>query len=85
MAFVWGWPVCLWLRYSIEQGLLGPQARGWCCRCWPVLALHGAAEWLRRNKGVNPVFAALAGGASIILYAALFAAFKLLPGLPRRD
>ena len=68
------------VRYSIEQGLLGPQARV-VLSLLAGIGLHGAAEWLRRNKGVNPVFAALAGGASIILYAALFAAFKLLPGL----
>src|SRR5690606_36778398 len=67
------------VRYSIEQGLLGPQARV-VLSLLAGIGLHGAAEWLRRNKGVNPVFAALAGGASIILYAALFAAFKLLPG-----
>src|SRR5690606_24908412 len=68
------------VRYSIEQGLLGPQARV-VLSLLAGIGLHGAAEWLRRHKGVNPVFAALAGGASIILYAALFAAFKLLPGL----
>lgn len=66
------------VRYSIEQGLLGPEARV-ILSLIAGAALHAAAEWLRRQQGQNNVFAALAGGASIILYAALFAAFKLLP------
>ena len=42
------------------------------------LGLHAAAEWLRRRTGgSDPVFAALAGGASITLYAALLAALHL--------
>ena len=84
---IWLGGICVGLagifmvRYSIEQGLLGPQAR----IILSLLAgagLHTAAEWLRRRKGQDPVFAGLAGGASIILYAALFAAFKLLPDVP---
>ncbi len=83
---VWLGGICVGLagifmvRYSIEQGLLGPQARI-ILSLLTGTGLHMGAEWLRRNKGQNPVFAALAGGASIILYAALFAAFKLLPGV----
>ncbi len=81
---IWLGGICVGLagvfmvRYSIEQGLLGPQAR----IMLSLLAgagLHGAAEWLRRSRGQNPVFASLAGGASIVLYAALLAAFRLLP------
>ncbi len=66
------------VRYSIEQGLLGPEARV-ILSLLAGVGLHAAAEWLRRRQGQNTVFASLAGGASIILYSALFAAFKLLP------
>jgi len=82
---VWLGGICVGLagvfmvRYSIEQGLLGPETRV-VLSLLAGIGLHVAAEWLRRNKGQNNVFAALAGGASIILYSALFAAFKLLPG-----
>ncbi|WP_430460675.1 DUF2339 domain-containing protein [Thalassolituus sp. LLYu03] len=81
---IWLGGICVGLagvfmvRYSIEQGLLGPEAR----ILLSLLAgagLHAGAEWLRRTRGQNPVFASLAGGASIILYAALLAAFRLLP------
>ncbi|GAA0792777.1 DUF2339 domain-containing protein [Marinobacterium sediminicola] len=87
---IWLGGICVGLagvfmvHYSIEQGLLGPEARVILSLIAGVV-LHGAAEWLRRSRGQHDVFAALAGGASIILYAALFAAFKLLndisPGL----
>ncbi|MCY0964057.1 DUF2339 domain-containing protein [Parathalassolituus penaei] len=81
---IWLGGICVGLagvfmvRYSIEQGLLGPEARVLLSLLAGV-GLHGAAEWLRRNKGQNPVFASLAGGASIILYSALLAAFRLIP------
>lgn len=83
---IWLGGICVGLagvfmvHYSIEQGLLGPQARVILSLIAGVV-LHGLAEWLRRRRGQHDVFAALAGGASIILYAALFAAFKLLTGL----
>jgi len=65
------------VRYSIEIGLLGPRARI-AAAIITGLALHGAAEWFRRRTGgSDPVFAALAGGASITLYAALLAALHL--------
>jgi len=65
------------VRYSIEIGLLGPGARV-TAALLTGLTLHGAAEWLRRRTGgSDPVFAALAGGASITLYAALLAALHL--------
>ena len=65
------------VKYSIESGLLNPQARILLALAFGV-GLHIAAEWLRRkNKGADPVFAALAGGASITLYAAFFAALEL--------
>lgn len=71
--------------YSIEMGLLGPRARI-VAAVLAGLALHTAAEWLRRRTGAaHPAFAALAGGASITLYAAIFAALELYslltPGL----
>ena len=65
------------VKYSMEVGLLGPRARITLAVC-TGLGLHAAAEWLRRrNAGSDPVFAALAGGASITLYAALLAALHL--------
>jgi uncharacterized membrane protein len=65
------------VKYSIEIGLLGPRARI-ATALLTGLVLHGAAEWFRRRTGgSDPVFAALAGGASITLYAALLAALHL--------
>ncbi len=65
------------VKYGIERGLLGPAARVLLGIC-TGLVLHSAAEWLRRRSGgSDPVFAALAGGASITLYAALLAALHL--------
>lgn len=65
------------VRYSIDQGLLGPAAR-------IALALllgctfHGGAELLRRRHGItHGALAALAGAGSITLYAALLAAMRL--------
>lgn len=73
------------VRHSIESGLLGPAARI-TLGVIGGLVLHGVAEWLRRRmRGAHPAFAALAGGASIMLYAAVFAALALYsllsPGL----
>ena len=65
------------VKYSMEVGLLGPGARI-SLAIFTGIGLHAAAEWLRRRNGGNdPVFAALAGGASITLYAALLAALHL--------
>jgi uncharacterized membrane protein len=65
------------VKYSIEVGLLGPKARI-LFAVITGLGLHAIAEWLRRRTGgSDPVFAALAGGASITLYAALLAALHL--------
>lgn len=65
------------VRYSIEQGYLGPTARI-ALALMTGIVLHGAAEWLRRhNEGDYQSFAALAGAASITLYAALLAALHL--------
>jgi len=65
------------VKYSIDVGLLGPKARI-TFGILTGLCLHGVAEWLRRRSGgSDPVFAALAGGASITLYAALLAALHL--------
>lgn len=87
---VWLGGVCVALagifmvRYSIEQGLLGPAAR----IGFGVLtgaALHVTAEWLRRHRGAHMAFAALAGGGSITLFAALLSAlhlYQLLSPLP---
>lgn len=79
---IWLGGICVGLagifmvRYGIEQGLLGPAARI-ALAIAAGLALHGAAEWLRRSRSSHPAFAALAGGASITLYAALLAALHL--------
>ncbi|MEX2132412.1 MAG: DUF2339 domain-containing protein, partial [Pseudohongiellaceae bacterium] len=69
------------VRYSIEQGLLGPAARV-ALSILSGLVLHGVAEWGRRYRGNYLAFAALAGGASSMLYAALLAALLLYQLLP---
>lgn len=69
------------VRYSIEQQLLGPQAR-LVLAALVGIVLHVLAEWLRRNKGSEPAFAALAGGASIVLYASLVSSLRLLDNPP---
>lgn len=63
--------------YGIEMGYLGPTARI-VVAVLAGLALHAAAEYFRRRtKLAHPAFAAMAGGGSITLYAALFAALEL--------
>lgn len=70
------------VRYSIEQGLLGPVARVGLSLFFGV-ALHWLAEWgRRRSLQQYNALAALAGGASIILYSALLAAFFLYDLFP---
>lgn len=73
------------VRYGIEQGLLGPGARVALALLTGV-GLHLLAEFLRRRSdSPQPALAALAGGASITLFAALLAALHLYqllsPGL----
>lgn len=65
------------VRYSMDAGLLGPTQR--IIGAFGLgTGLHILAEWLRRkNMGTHPAFAALAGGASITLYAATLAALHL--------
>ncbi len=65
------------VRYSIEQGWLGPTARV-LLGMITGLALHALAEWLRRRAERHyDAVAALAGGASLTLYAAVLAALHL--------
>ncbi|TVP92725.1 MAG: DUF2339 domain-containing protein [Thioalkalivibrio sp.] len=65
------------VRHSIEQGWLGPTARV-LLGITTGLVLHGLAEWLRRRMGRHyDALAALAGGASLTLYAAALAALHL--------
>ncbi len=65
------------VRYSIEQGYLGPTARVLLGMATGV-GLHVLAEWLRRRmQGRYEALAALAGGASLTLYAAVLAALHL--------
>jgi len=65
------------VKYGIDTGLLGPGARI-IAALLTGTGLHVAAEWLRRRTGgSDPVFASLAGGASITLYGALLAALHL--------
>ena len=80
---IWLGGICVGLagiflvRYSIDAGLLGPNQRI-ILACSIGISLHGLAEWLRRRTGEShPAFAALAGGASIVLYAAMLAALHL--------
>jgi Predicted membrane protein len=65
------------VKYSIDAGVLGPLARI-SLALIVGLSFHFLALWLRaKAQQHNDVFAALAGGASIILYAALLAALHL--------
>lgn len=66
------------VKYSIGAGLLGPVARV-SLAILTGLTFHALAFWLKqRNNGeAEDVFAALAGGASIMVYAALLAAVHL--------
>ena len=64
------------VKYSMDQGLLGPGARVVSGLATGVL-LHAGAEWLRRHRPFHPAFAALAGGGSLTLFAALLAALHL--------
>jgi len=65
------------VRYSIEQGWLGPTARV-LLGIITGLVLHALAEWLRRRTARHyDAVAALAGGASLTLYAAALAALHL--------
>jgi uncharacterized membrane protein len=65
------------VRYSIEQGYLGPTARV-LLGIATGMGLHVLAEWLRRRMEVHyDAIAALAGGASLVLYAAVLAALHL--------
>jgi len=61
------------VSHSINAGLIGP-VQQFLLAILSGLALHGAAEvFRRRHMGTDQVFAALAGGGSITLYAALLA------------
>tara|TARA_R110002049_G_scaffold129269_2_gene286997 strand:+ start:272 stop:2743 length:2472 start_codon:yes stop_codon:yes gene_type:complete len=65
------------VRYGIESGFLGPWSRV-ALGVLTGLALHALAEKLRRRSGSSqPAWAALAGGASITLYAAVLAALRM--------
>lgn len=65
------------VRYSVEQGYLGPGARIGAGLALG-LGLHAAAEWLRRHTAFrSEAVAALAGSASLVLYAAVLAALHL--------
>lgn len=69
------------VSHSIATGLIGPTQQFFLALLSGA-GLHFGAEYLRRkNRGTDQVFAALAGGGSITLYAALLAGvhhFELL-------
>jgi uncharacterized membrane protein len=70
------------VRYSIEQGLLDPMARV-LLSITVGLILHGVAEWGRRRSVQQfQALAALAGGSSIILFAAIAASLNLYDLFP---
>ncbi|MDO6823053.1 DUF2339 domain-containing protein [Marinobacter sp. 1_MG-2023] len=61
------------VSHSINAGLIGP-AQQLLLALFTGLALHAGAEYLRRrHMSTDQVFAALAGGGSVTLYAALLA------------
>ncbi|AZT84814.1 DUF2339 domain-containing protein [Marinobacter sp. NP-4(2019)] len=77
MVWLGGLSVCLagifMVSHSISAGHIGP-VQQLLLALFTGLALHAGAEFLRRrNRGAEQVFAALAGGGSITLYAALLA------------
>ena len=61
------------VHYSVSEGLMGPVLQLLLALSIGVV-LHGSAEYLRRRAGgSDQIFAALAGGGSVTLYAALLA------------
>ncbi|MEM9171781.1 MAG: DUF2339 domain-containing protein [Pseudomonadota bacterium] len=65
------------VRYSMDQGWLGPLARILAALASGAALLMGS-EWLRRRQGRSvPALAAMAGAGSITLYGALMAALRL--------
>lgn len=61
------------VSHSIALGLIGP-VQQFLLALITGIALHAGAEFLRRrHRGTDQIFAALAGGGSITLYAALLA------------
>ncbi|MFL1485412.1 DUF2339 domain-containing protein [Marinobacter sp. LN3S78] len=65
------------VSHSITSGLIGP-VQQFLLALLVGLALHAGAEFLRRrHMGTDQVFAALAGGGSVTLYAALLAGVHL--------
>jgi uncharacterized membrane protein len=69
------------VKYSMDQGYLGPTARVISGGITGML-LHVGAEWLRRHKPFHPAFAALAAGGSLTLFAAVLSALHLYQLLP---
>lgn len=70
------------VRYSMAAGLIGPGLRV-SLGVIVGLSLHGVAEFLRRkNKVPIDSLAALAGGASVMLFAALLAGLHLYQLIP---
>ena len=59
------------VKYSLDNNLLGPEARILLALLIGAL-LHAGAYQLHRLKGRDEAFAALAGGCSLVLYSALF-------------
>ncbi|MES2603707.1 MAG: DUF2339 domain-containing protein, partial [Pseudomonadota bacterium] len=78
---VWLGGICVSLagiflvRYSIQQGLIAPAVRI-ALGVVMGLALHVAAEWLRRRRP-HAALAALAGGGSLTLFAAILSGLHL--------
>lgn len=64
------------VKYSLDNNLLGPEARIVLALLIGAL-LHVSAYQLHRLKGRYDAFAALAGGGSLVLYSALLAALHL--------
>jgi uncharacterized membrane protein len=59
------------VKYSLDNNLLGPEARILLALLIGALLQAGAYQ-LHRLKGRYDAFAALAGGCSLVLYSALF-------------
>jgi uncharacterized membrane protein len=71
-----GFSGIFFVKYSLDNNLLGPEARVLVALLMGAL-LHVGAYKLHQIKGRYDAFAALAGGGSLIFYSALLAALHL--------
>ena len=77
------------VRYTIQQGLIGPGVRVFLGACWP-LALVAAGEWTRRKENLSGlpglpsanIPSILTAAGTTVAYATVYAAYALYGFLP---